>query len=43
MRRKLSREGGNYSVAVRKGPKNPHVITVEDIFGKSEVFGKNGG
>jgi hypothetical protein len=33
VRRKLGREG-DYYVAVRKGPKNPHVITVEDIFEK---------
>jgi Predicted ATPase (AAA+ superfamily) len=42
MKRKLGREG-DYYVAVRKGPKNPHVITVENIFEKSGVFGKNGG
>jgi Holliday junction resolvase-like predicted endonuclease len=34
VRRKLGREE-DYYVAVREGPKNPHVITVEDIFGKN--------
>ena len=37
VRRKLGREGGDYYVVVRRGPKNPHVVTVE------EIFGKNGG
>jgi AAA+ ATPase superfamily predicted ATPase len=40
MRRKLSREG-DYYVAVREGPKNPHVITVEDIFEKPRDLEKN--
>jgi hypothetical protein len=38
MRRKLGQEGGDYYVAVRKGPRNPHVITVEDIFEKRGVI-----
>jgi hypothetical protein len=38
VRRKLGRGGGgDYYVAVRRGPKYPHVVTVE------EIFGKNGG
>jgi AAA+ ATPase superfamily predicted ATPase len=40
MRRKLGREG-DYYVAVRKGPKTPQVITVEDIFEKPRDLEKN--
>jgi len=40
MKRKLGQEG-DYYVAVRKGPKNPHVITVEDIFEKLRDLEKN--